>query len=135
MVLLASTPVSPAPTWSRLRVYRRRIRVYQQDQPSLSTPDPSPSASDPSLSAQDHPSLSAPARSDCRRLGNTLCLYSPVRPEQAVQESSPPASRAWPLILPSKESKLSITFWNSVRRDCQMTGRDSNLGPNLSSAA
>ena len=29
------------------------------------------------------------ARSDCRRLGNTLCLCSPVRPAQAEQESGP----------------------------------------------
>ena len=45
------------------------------------------------------------ARSDCRRLGNVLCLCSPVRPAQAEQESS---RRAWPLILPSKPS---ITYW------------------------
>ena len=29
------------------------------------------------------------ARSDCRRLGNALCLCSPVRPAQAEQESCP----------------------------------------------
>ena len=29
------------------------------------------------------------ARSDCRRLGNALCLCSPVRPAQAEQESGP----------------------------------------------
>ena len=31
-------------------------------------------------------------RSDCRRLGNTLCLCSPVLPTQAVQESGPESS-------------------------------------------
>ena len=29
------------------------------------------------------------ARSDCRRLGNSLCLCSPVRPAQAEEESCP----------------------------------------------
>ena len=29
------------------------------------------------------------ARSDCRRLGNALCLCSPVRPAQAEPESGP----------------------------------------------
>ena len=29
------------------------------------------------------------ARSDCRRLGNALCLCSPVRPAQAVPERGP----------------------------------------------
>ena len=60
-------------------------------------------------------------RSDCSRLRNALCLCSPVRPAQAEQESCP---KAWPLILPSKPP---ITFWKSLRRDCQMTGRGSNL--------
>ena len=40
--------------------------------------------------------------------------------------------RAWPLILPPKPS---ITFWNSLRRDCQMICRGSNLNSNLNSAA
>ena len=29
------------------------------------------------------------ASSDCRRLGNALCLCSPVRPAKAEQESGP----------------------------------------------
>ena len=36
------------------------------------------------------------------------------------------------LILPSKPS---ITFWNSLKRDCQMTSRGSNLDSNLNCAA
>ena len=36
------------------------------------------------------------------------------------KQSRRAAPRAWPLILPSKPS---ITFLNSLRRDCQMTGR------------
>ena len=42
------------------------------------------------------------------------------------------APRAWPLIL---QSKPSITFWNSLRRDCQMTCRGSNLDSNLNCAS
>ena len=34
-------------------------------------------------------SESVAARSDCRRLGNALCLCSPVRPAQAVPERGP----------------------------------------------
>ena len=41
------------------------------------------------------------------------------------------APRAWQLILPSKPS---ITFWNSLQRDCQMTCRGSNLDSNLNFA-
>ena len=47
------------------------------------------------------------------------------------KQSRRAAPRAWPLILPSKPS---ITFWNSLWRDCQMTGRGSNLDSNLNSA-
>ena len=32
------------------------------------------------------------ARSDCRQLGNALCLCSPVRPAQAEPESGPKSS-------------------------------------------
>ena len=66
------------------------------------------------------------ARSDCRRLGNALC------PSDPRKQSRRAAPRAWPLILPSKPS---ITVWNSLRRDCQMTGRGSNLNSNLNCAA
>ena len=52
-----------------------------------------------------------------------------VQPAQAVPGA---AHRTRPLIL---QSKTSITFWNSLRRDCQMTGRGSNLDSNLNSAA
>ena len=34
-------------------------------------------------------SVPVAARSDCRRIGNALCLCSPVRPAQAVPESGP----------------------------------------------
>ena len=56
------------------------------------------------------------ASSNCR-LGNALCLCSPSYPPKQSRRAAP---RAWPLILPSKPS---ITFLNSLRRDCQMTGR------------
>ena len=69
------------------------------------------------------------ARSDCRRLGNaSVCARQSYPRKQSLRA----APRAWPLILPSKPS---ITFWNSLRRDCQMTGRGSNLDSNLNSAA
>ena len=42
------------------------------------------------------------------------------------------AQRAWQLILPPKPS---ITFRNSLQRDCHMTCRGSNLDSNLKSAA
>ena len=54
------------------------------------------------------------ARSDCRRLGNAL-----KRPSDQGKQSRSAAPRAWPLILPNQPS---ITFWSSLRRDCQMTG-------------
>ena len=47
------------------------------------------------------------------------------------KQSQRAAPRAWPLIL---SSNSSITFRNSLGRDCQMTGRDSNLDSNLNSA-
>ena len=50
---------------------------------------------------------------------------------QASQRAAP---KAWLLIL---NSKPSIIFWNSLRllRDCQMTGRGSNLDSNLNCAS
>ena len=76
------------------------------------------------------------ARSDCSRLGiwvgNTLCLCSPQRQSDPQKLCWCTAPRAWPLIL---QSKTSIAFWNSLQRDCQMTGRGSNLDSNLNSAA
>ena len=60
----------------------------------------------------------------------TPCVCA--RPSDPRKQSRRAAPRAWPLILPSKPS---ITFWNSLRRDCQMTCRGSNLDPNLNSAA
>ena len=47
------------------------------------------------------------------------------------KQSRRAAQSAWPLIWPSKPS---ITFLNSLRRDCQITGRGSNLDSNLNSA-
>ena len=41
------------------------------------------------------------ARSDCRRLGNALCLCSPVRPAQAEPESGP--------------KSLDVDFFNFLR--------------------
>ena len=65
------------------------------------------------------------ARSDCRRLGNaSVCARQSYPRKQSLRA----APRAWPLILPSKPS---ITFWNSLRRDCQMTGMGSNLDSNF----
>ena len=69
------------------------------------------------------------ARSDYRRLGNALCLRSPLRPAQAVPESGPKSS------VIDLTSKPSIAFWNSLRRYCQMTCSGSNLDSNLKSAA
>ena len=60
----------------------------------------------------------------------TPCVCA--RRSDTRKQSRRAAPRAWPLILPSKPS---ITFWNSLRRDCQMTGRGSNLDSNLNSAA
>ena len=74
------------------------------------------------------------ASSDCSRLENALCLSSPVCPAHCggeQEQSRRAAPRAWQLILPSNPL---ITFWNSLWRDCQMTGRSSNLDSNLNSA-
>ena len=60
----------------------------------------------------------------------TPCVCT--RPSDPRKQSRRAAPRAWPLILPSKPS---ITFWNSLRRDCQMTGRGLNLDSNLNCAA
>ena len=49
------------------------------------------------------------SRSDCRRLGNALCLYLPDRP---AKQSRRAARRALPSTLPSKPS---IVFWNNLR--------------------
>ena len=49
------------------------------------------------------------AHRDCSRLGNALCLCSPVRPPKLYLSVAP---RAWPLNL---QSKPSIIFWNSLR--------------------
>ena len=55
-----------------------------------------------------------------------------VCPSDQSKQSRRAAPRACLLILPSKPS---ITFWNSLQRDCQMTCRGSNLDSNLNSAA
>ena len=60
----------------------------------------------------------------------TPCVRA--RPSYPRKHSRRAAQRAWPLILPSK---TSIVFWNSLRRDCQMTCRGSNLDSNLNCAA
>ena len=58
------------------------------------------------------------------------CVCS--RQSDQRKKSQRAAPRAWPLILPSKPS---IVFWNSLQRNCHMTGRGSNLDSNLNSAA
>ena len=40
-----------------------------------------------------------------------------------------------PCVCARQSDQRKITFWNSLRRDCQMTGRGSNLDSNLNSAA
>ena len=60
----------------------------------------------------------------------TPCVCA--RPSNQRKQSRRAAPRAWQLILPSKPS---ITVWNNVQRDCQMTGWGSNLDSNLNSAA
>ena len=52
-----------------------------------------------------------------------------ARPSYPRRRAAP---TAWPLILPPNPL---ITFWNSLRRDCQMTCRGSNLDSNLNCAA
>ena len=69
------------------------------------------------------------ASSDFCELGNALCLCSPVLPAQAEPESVP---KSLAVDLPSKPS---ITFWNSLLRDCQIIGRGSKLGSNSNSSA
>ena len=104
-----------------------------QDTKTLLAPELSQYSKSGSMFSSSKP---VAALSDCCRLGNALCLCSPVRPGDLRQPCRSAAPRAWPLILPSKPS---IVFWNSLRRDCQMTGRgsnlDSNLDSNLNSAA
>ena len=56
-----------------------------------------------------------------------VCARQSCLPKQSRRA----APRVWLLILPSKPS---ITFWNSLQRDCQMTGRGSKLDSNLNSA-
>ena len=60
----------------------------------------------------------------------TPCLCARLFDQR--KQSRRAAPRAWQLILPSKPS---ITVWNNVQRDCQMTGWGSNLDSNLNSAA
>ena len=60
----------------------------------------------------------------------TPCVCA--RPSDPPKQCRRAAQRAWLLILPSLPS---ITFWNRLQRDCQMTGRGSNLDSNLNSAA
>ena len=55
---------------------------------------------------------------------------SPKRQERCPK--SPRINGCWQLVLPSKPS---ITFWNSLWRDCQMNCRDSYLDSNLNCAA
>ena len=69
----------------------------------------------------------------CSRLRNTLCLCSPVRPAQAVQE---------PGVLPQElghwfcSPNFLFSSGAAFRSNCQMTGRGStNLGSYLNSAA
>ena len=52
----------------------------------------------------------------------TPCVCA--RPSDPRKQSRRAAPRAWQLILPSKPL---IAFWNSLWRDCQMTGRGSKL--------
>ena len=66
-------------------------------------------------------SLSLPAAT----VADSCLSYQPKQCRRA-------APRAWQLILPSKPL---IAFWNSLWRDCQMTGRGSILDSNLKSAA
>ena len=55
----------------------------------------------------------------------TPCVCAcPSYPPKLCQRAAP---RAQQLILPSKESKPLITFWNSLWSDCQLTDRGSAL--------
>ena len=64
----------------------------------------------------------------CKHL--VFVLASQTRASRAGEWSQELGSTQ--LILPSK---TSITFWNSLRRDCKMTSRGSNLDSNLNCAA
>ena len=75
-------------------------------------------------------SLSRPAATAAD--SETPCVCA--RPSDPRKQSRRAAPRAWPLILPSKPL-IIFKFWNSLRRDCQMTGRGSNLDSNLNCAA
>ena len=60
------------------------------------------------------------------------CCIVPMSYIYLPKQSRRAAPRAWQLILPPK---FLITSWNSLWRDCQMTGKASNLDSNLDSAA
>ena len=65
------------------------------------------------------------ARSNYRRLGNALCLISPVQPAQAVPERGPKSSASdghW-----SSSQNLRLSSGIAFGSDFQMTGRGSNL--------
>ena len=76
------------------------------------------------------PSRSRPAATAAEKETPLACAC--VCPSDLPKLCLRAAPRAWPLILPSK---TSITFWNSLWRDCQKTSRGSNLDSNLNSAA
>ena len=61
----------------------------------------------------------------CHRLGDTLCLCSPVHPPKLCRCAAP---RARPLI-------LILSSGIASGSDCQMTCRDSNLDSYLNSAS
>ena len=63
-------------------------------------------------------SLSLPAATAANL--ETPCQCVCARPSDPHKQSERVAPRAWPLILPSVPS---MTFWNSLRRHCKMTGR------------
>ena len=73
-------------------------------------------------------SLSLPAATAADSKMPCVCARQSYRSKQS-QRAAP---RALPSILPSKPS---IAFWNSLQRDCQMTGRGLNLDSNLNCAA
>ena len=70
-----------------------------------------------------------PLPTETAAYSEALCVYArPPGPSDPHKQSRRAASRAWSLILPSKPS---ITFWNSLQSDCQMTSRGSNLDSNF----
>ena len=73
-------------------------------------------------------SLSRPAANAAD--SETLCVCACPSDQPKLCLTAAPSAR--PLILQSKPSTI---FWNSLRRECQMTGMDSNLDSNLYSAA